>query len=319
MGSTESKSNARSCYRTPGTTQSHTNVETSTEEDDLLVTGYVRRFCLESNIDIPIDIIALCYDWYHAHYQLLAFKPRAIKSFKLTDNNQCAHRLGIKQNHSYVAADCDPVFDGVHCWRIHTVNPFKGWIGWFVHSADTPLIETSFTCPNVWGISNASQYYINGGLFTAAAETHSNIHAKDPHTPQFCCDVDVDMQLDCDKGTLKFCVVGASVEDNEKVFVNLPTNTGWIPHFNVYVYPHRKNCKVSLRIASIPCDMYSIRDDDIFSKKQEDHTIQDDSKDFCICGGLGMKYLTDGIMVPCYHCYECAEGDKYDSEYCESD
>ena len=123
--------------------------------------------------------------------------------------------------------------------------------------------NTSYAELSVHGISNHTQYHKDGDY------DHSNNNQI--NTNHFRVDkCEIDMLLNCDKGTLNLYVVD---ENNDKIneskeakLWNIPIKkykNGWIPHFNV------ASTNAQLRIAKIPYSMYAkpYKNVDIFAFK----------------------------------------------------
>ena len=82
--------------------------------DELTVYGYVRT---ASCMDIPIDICRVIYDFYHLLIVVLSFddKLKSTDGIKLSEDKLCA--IGTV-GHRYALTTVEPVFEGVHCWRV---------------------------------------------------------------------------------------------------------------------------------------------------------------------------------------------------------
>ena len=82
--------------------------------DKLTIDGYVRT---EAFVDIPTDIYRVIYDFYHLLIVVLTFddKLKSEDGITLSEDKLCA--IGA-EGHSYILTTADPVFEGVHCWRI---------------------------------------------------------------------------------------------------------------------------------------------------------------------------------------------------------
>ena len=91
------------------------------KNNELLVHGFIRKQCKKMNIKIPLAIIDLFFIWYHIKCIPLPFSLKYISSKRiaLTENNYCAtSKSGNDDTYGWVLADVEPVFKGIHCWRI---------------------------------------------------------------------------------------------------------------------------------------------------------------------------------------------------------
>ena len=171
--------------------------------------------------------------------------------FRLRDNNKCCSK--ISGYHAYILEDCDAVFEGIHLWRIQVINHAKGWISFQV-SEKKEFDVHSFNKKSVYGISNKNQFY-NDGVYCGEDNNKINTH----HFRVEKCEID--MLLNCDKGTLNLYVVdennndknGEIIKEKEAKLWNLDIKkyNGFVPHFNVF------GGNTQLRIAKIPHEMYN--------------------------------------------------------------
>lgn len=98
------------------------------ERDILLISGYLRTESNKLNIIIPQELTTLFYKCYHLLFEIVKFSTIYLTedAFILSDDNKCCKR--IDGAHAYILADCNPVFEGIHCWRVQVINPEKDWI-----------------------------------------------------------------------------------------------------------------------------------------------------------------------------------------------
>ena len=108
------------------------------KRDDHIIHGWIRENTMKLNINIPDEIIKICYIWYHSTHQILKFsdKLQTKDGWKLSNDKTCAIRQEKKRYHAYIAPKCIAVFKGMHCWRVYTFNPNNSWIGWFIGKAN---------------------------------------------------------------------------------------------------------------------------------------------------------------------------------------
>ena len=87
------------------------------EREILLVNGYIKK---STKLVIPEDIINLCFVFYHLTYIIGKFstKFRSDQGIELLDDNKCVKRVEGGNGYEYAVSDMDPVFKGIHCWRI---------------------------------------------------------------------------------------------------------------------------------------------------------------------------------------------------------
>ena len=85
--------------------------------DKLTAHGYVRT---EICVDIPMDIYRVIYDFYHLLIVNLRFddKLKSADGIKLSEDKLCATADNVFHGHRYVLTTAEPVFEGVHCWRV---------------------------------------------------------------------------------------------------------------------------------------------------------------------------------------------------------
>ena len=135
--------------------------------DRLIIDGFIREFCHNVRIDIPKDIIQICFKWYHIAWEILTFshqynsnKPDKIHAFIFSDNDTCVKRNDdLQWSHKYILADCNSVFNGIHCWRVNVKNPHHDWISFQV-SQKKEYNDHSYNKKGVYGISTFQEKYI---------------------------------------------------------------------------------------------------------------------------------------------------------------
>ena len=89
------------------------------KKNKILVFGYIRSQSNEFKIIIPFDINNLCLKFYHLIFEILTFssKFKSKDGLILSDDNKCVS--STTSFHCYILTTSDPVFHGVHCWRVH--------------------------------------------------------------------------------------------------------------------------------------------------------------------------------------------------------
>ena len=92
----------------------------SSLKDELLVTGYIREYCNNHELNIPGEVTRLFFTWFHFRVEILKWSTKyiATEDIVLSDNNLLVTKPGENYRPSYILADTEPVFDGIHCWRI---------------------------------------------------------------------------------------------------------------------------------------------------------------------------------------------------------
>ena len=106
-------------------------------KNTLLVIGYIRIFT-EKLQSIPNDLMYLCVLFYVDIYHVLKFSTQYAcssnnGSWIYAEKNHCViSQSQCRYEHGYILAETDPVYHGIHCWRVHTINPHKAFILWGV-------------------------------------------------------------------------------------------------------------------------------------------------------------------------------------------
>ena len=92
----------------------------SATKDHLLVQGFIRIYSQEFSINIPPEIHQLFFLWFHITAQILTWNAeyRSMNTIQLSEDKVLAKRNPVSFQPSYILADIEPVFDGIHCWRI---------------------------------------------------------------------------------------------------------------------------------------------------------------------------------------------------------
>ena len=90
---------------------------TKTQQDELLVYGYIHKQSFD--VHIPTDVIELCLSFFMQLYEILRFSEQYKSSddTHLSDDRKCVKRL-TTYGHRYILADVDVVTNGIHCWRV---------------------------------------------------------------------------------------------------------------------------------------------------------------------------------------------------------
>ena len=88
--------------------------------DELLVYGYIKT---QIHMAIPTDIHRLIYMFYHLLAVILTFSDtmKSKTGISLSEDKTYAIKLdipGVHSGHRYALTTADPVYHGIHCWRI---------------------------------------------------------------------------------------------------------------------------------------------------------------------------------------------------------
>eukprot|EP01083_Nonionella_stella_P027834 76668_1 len=198
-----------------------------------LVTGYFRENCpaTTSGFVVPRQIIKTCLMFTTPLYQTLTFSDtfKSAKGFVFFDDRQCVRKLDNYPRTTWILSDVEPVYDGIHCWRIFIKNPQQEYLKVGV-SGKKMFEDNNLNQDTVWGIarSKTSNYY----------KPHIHSHKNNIDLEHFIeREIAIDMYLDAHKGLMKLCVVGMCTEDKEARLWNMPTSEtegwqyGWVPHF----------------------------------------------------------------------------------------
>ena len=86
---------------------------------NILVNGYIRNECKKLDISMPDSLLELVFLWFCQKYQILKFSKthRSEPGFYAFSKNSTMIRKK-KGGHSYILADIQPLFEGVHCFRV---------------------------------------------------------------------------------------------------------------------------------------------------------------------------------------------------------
>merc|ERR1719242_80128 len=242
------------------------------KKDELLVFGFCRIATNEmKDITLPSELIQMFFVWFHEKYQILKWsqKYRTMESMSLSDDDRCVTRKASTDNtYQWIICDAEPVYDGVHCWRLKQNNPTKsksGWINYGV-AARRMYTDNAFAPPTVWGIANNDCWYggMDGRKHYHSYETYQE-YRNDAWVYGFAeNNIEIDILLDADKGSVQFVVVGTlgkmmtarngKKKTGEAIMCQLPTNTdhGWVPYINTFT--SSQGCE--LRICKVPADWY---------------------------------------------------------------
>lgn len=249
-------------------------------KDELLVSGYCRMVLQKSEaLTLPSELIHLLFEWFHQRFEILKWSEqyRTKDAMKLSDDSRCVTRAQMKvQGYQWILCDVDPVFEGVHCWRLMQRNPTKsstksardvGWVNYGVGSKRM-YTDNAFAPPTVYGIANNDCWYGGGG---GNRHWHSYEQNKERRNDAYVYgfarnNIEIDILLDADKGILKLVVVGTlgkmmktaggEQKTGEAILKTLPTETkhGWVPYINTF--SSATGC--SLRICKIPSEWYGL-------------------------------------------------------------
>merc|ERR1712087_388852 len=123
---------------------------------------------------------------------------------------------------------------GIHCWRIHTINPNRGYILWGV-SGNKHFEDASYNDATVIGATTEGGHWSNGNK-KEVARSHFKVT-----------ECEVDMFVDIEQRIWKLCRVGRTdIESDVLVIDKCVFNEGIVPYFNIHAD------RLTIRIAKIP-------------------------------------------------------------------
>ena len=218
-------------------------------EHEYVILYWMRNLSLkESNIRYN-DIIYLITEFSSAIYCVLKWSRKYIcrlnEELFLNDNDRLIIRKRVlERTYRWAMPNIEPVIDGIHCWRIKTLNPKKGWIAYCVSKREKFKSGTlkAYGHSSVHGIAYNKCWYSNG-----SDAIHNNVCLDLCQKGPF----ELDILLNLEKNILKFCIVGQIKK--QTIFKNMPRyKEGYIPHFNFGFSAQ----KIALRIVEIPSQWF---------------------------------------------------------------
>lgn len=132
--------------------------------DHLLLHGYMREYCQKLKVfDFIAALLDICFDYYHLRFEVLKWSKvyMTIGDLELSDNNKCLTRTGGHNyvcNYQWIIAEVEPVFTGIHCWRLQQQNPNGAWINIGI-GAKFMYDDDKFAHAPVWGIAHNGCWY----------------------------------------------------------------------------------------------------------------------------------------------------------------
>ena len=109
-----------------------------------------------------------------------------------------------------------------------------------------------------FGITKIGQYYPNSNYAKDEARTRKHRHFGFKN-------IEIDIYLDCDIGELRLCVVGLKYEGEAHMHkIPMYQNNGWVPYFVLFQSSYESCEGMTLRIAKIPLEWYSVYEPNIF-------------------------------------------------------
>ena len=229
------------------------------KKDELIVWGYLRQ---NAKIDIPTELWGIILTFYHLLFDVLEWneKYKSKKGYELSDDNKLVKRiyLGVNadrygDNYYCWIVGGNPVFSGIHCWRLFIENPNKDWMTYAVSVADKRFDEKEFGQHGVIGIAYNDCWYPYGSGIIKKNSKFDYVELQHFNDPDM-----VDILFDCDKGEVEFAVVGKPDLFRPKLW-NIhewitDNKHGWVPHFNTRSF--KRGLTTSLRLAKIDISYY---------------------------------------------------------------
>ena len=120
------------------------------ERANLLISGYTRKDCKSFEIEIPTSLIELILLWFFEAFEILQFSDKYCSKepdvFRFENNRTTVTKIE-EDFHRYICVDTEPVFTGIHCWRVQFNADSSDWISFGV-SECTSLYDRSFRAAN---------------------------------------------------------------------------------------------------------------------------------------------------------------------------
>ena len=238
------------------------------EDGELIVFAYLRQYNV---VSLPLELWKLIYKFYHVIFTMVRFSKfyKSKLSLELTENDKCCTRVRNISGPRWIVAN-DPVYYGIHCWRVFVHNPLKQSIIYAICEAYRRYNETTNKEENVIGIGYNDNWYKFTRLGVVSSNQASSGHKE--ITGKYQCQhfnddkkMCVDILLDSDEGTVEFCVVG---EGKEKLFrprlhgLEKNPDYGYVPYFKFLrnARVHGQNDNVVLRLAKIDPSIFGRED-----------------------------------------------------------
>ena len=102
------------------------NIVALTRDEDIqMIIEYWMRNTMENNQISIRDIVGMVIDYYNKSEILRWSTTYICSELNLSQNNEIVtrkQRQGSSQIYARVTIDSEPVFEGVHCWRIKVEN-----------------------------------------------------------------------------------------------------------------------------------------------------------------------------------------------------
>eukprot|EP01084_Bolivina_argentea_P203110 346934_1 len=249
------------------------NIALKIEQSECLIFGYVKNECIKHRITIPRELIELIVLWFHQKYSILQFDKRYSSdicigqiAFMFEEDRKLLTKLNI--GHSYVLADIEPLFEGVHCFRTKTTVVNMGWVSWGVSEREH-IGNDSWSSDKTWNVAYnhwSNGCYSNGSKCNEETIDTTYLQYNGLHI--------VDILLDCDNGKLNMQLMNPKCPQQKYEEIkcwNMPCKEnnynnninfkGYVPHFNV------SGNGITMRLAKIPIEWYGIQPShDIFEQ-----------------------------------------------------
>ena len=242
---------------------------TSAEVDEEIVYGYLRSY--NHIIELPADLWDLIYLFYHWTFEIMKFSQhyKSKTGYKLTDDNKCAQRFGCDGSRWIVGND--PVFEGIHCWRIFVDNPDKRLVIYAISKAYQFYDDSKYGQDNIIGIGwddicfhdmefNVASHQRTAKVMGGQYRCYRKEQCQHFHGAEMC----VDILLDCDEGTVEFAVIEKDPKEElfRPLFTRLEKNPdyGYVPHLICSAEGLTDDVSVTFRLFKIDIDKFGIYD-----------------------------------------------------------
>ena len=234
----------------------------NTKDAASIVWQYWLRTIINNDSITIKDITQIIIDYYNPTQVLqwsrkLKSKDDNYKAFHFSDEDKCVEMVSGRNDYRWISPDIEPVYQGIHCWRVnvnHTKPQSKGGFIVFGVSPPNPDLDDRKGEEDVWGVTCNNYWYPTDHIHDKGTSNCDHLYRKH---------FEVDILLDLQQQTLKIGIVGESGDEHQYEFKGIgKTNKfgAWLPHFMLYsfgdFYTGMCSDECQLRIAEISPDFY---------------------------------------------------------------
>ena len=103
------------------------------ERANLLVFGYNRQERRPMNTEIPTSLIELIFIWFYEAFKVLQFSDKyCTKDIFTFEDDRTTIVKEESYGHRYICVDTEPLFTGMHCFRVQFNCRSDHWISFGV-------------------------------------------------------------------------------------------------------------------------------------------------------------------------------------------